>query len=142
VEKVLASIKQYQESIKKDSQWSTSEKSELLAFLRAQTDAWGMLGDTGKGSQKLREAKERMLLSTWSNFTAGMKARGSKAGLEKVEGGLEQEPSTSGSVVQGDIKVISEGVETPVSEHTPVGQTIAHKSGSKGKKADQSKLTQ
>jgi hypothetical protein len=50
---------------------------------------------------------------------------------------LEREPSTSGSIVQADVKTIKGGIETPIGSKKVVGQTVVHpksKSSKAGKK--------
>ena len=50
---------------------------------------------------------------------------------------LEREPSTSGTIVQGDVKTIKGGIETPIGSKKVVGQMVVHpksKSSKAGKK--------
>jgi len=48
---------------------------------------------------------------------------------------LEQEPSTSGTIVQADVKTIKGGIETPIGSKKVVAQTVGHpKSKSKSAK--------
>lgn len=126
-DEVLAQIQEYRERIMKETKWSQVEKKELRQFLDVQRASWSMLKDT-IGSEGVRKAKEQILLKTWRKFTEGMKPqKGTKSRKSAVkEKGLEQEPSTSGSVVQGDVKVVTAGVETPVGADAPVGQTVTH----------------
>lgn len=97
--------------------------------------SWGTLTDD-LGSTSVRTEKEKMLLETWQRFTKGMKFRqpqGKKeAGKQKKnnkatkEVELEGEPSTSGTVVQADVKICGDRIETPVGKDTAVGQTVLH----------------
>jgi hypothetical protein len=129
-ENVLLQIERYKRRILKNDKWSGQEKEELLRFLSMQASSWGMLGD-GLGSEGVKRAKERMLLHTWRKFTAGIK-EGKKKGVVVetvggiVEAGLEEEPSTSGSIIQADVMTLTDGIETPVGTDSPVGQTVFH----------------
>jgi hypothetical protein len=123
-ENVLLQIEQYKRRIQKDDKWSKQEKSELLKFLSVQASSWGMVGD-GLGSANVRRAKETMLLETWRKFTAGIHQSDGRA-VNDVDHGLEEEPSTSGTIIQGDIKTLTDGIETPVGTDTPIGQTVSH----------------
>lgn len=143
---VLFQIRGYQRRIMKEDKWSKEEKEELLRFLGIQATSWGMLEDD-LGSKSVKEMKENMLLETWRKFTEGMKTRqpkGKKGKSKKVkntgvkkEGGLEGEPATSATIVQGDVKTLTDGIETPVGKETPVGQTVLNQeSASKETEAD------
>lgn len=125
-ENVLLQIERYKRRIVKNDQWSGQEKEELLRFLSMQASSWGMLGD-GLGSESVKRAKERMLLHTWRRFTTGIKEGKKKAGVvQVVKTGLEEEPSTSGSIIQADVMTLTDGIETPVGMDTPVGQIVSH----------------
>jgi hypothetical protein len=134
-EAVLFQIDRYQKQIKKDTKWSKEEKEELLKFLGIQAMSWGTLTDD-LGSMSVRAEKVKMLLETWQKFTKGMKFRQPKgkkeAGKQKKnkkatkEVELEGEPSTSETVVQADLKICGDRVETPVGKDTAVRQTVLH----------------
>lgn len=96
--------------------------------------SWGTLTDD-LGSRSVRTEKEKMLLETWQKFTEGMKFRPqgkkeagkqikNKKATKEVE--FEEEPSTSGTIVQADVKICGDGIETPVGKDTAVGQTVLH----------------
>jgi hypothetical protein len=139
---VLFQIQRYAKKVRESKQWNREEKEELLRFLAVQADGWGLLGEKVGPSREVLQAKEDMLLKTWQKFTEGMESRqvadrSVKKGLlkrmpqkakqaKKRDLGLETELSTTGIVVHGDVKIISHGVEAPVSSHEPVGQTVAH----------------
>jgi hypothetical protein len=130
---VLMQIQRYAKKVRESKEWNRVEKEELLRFLAVQADGWGLLGEKVGPSKKVLHAKETMLLETWRTFTEGMhlrrlakEERKEKKLAKNRDLGLETELSTSGTVVQGDVKIISHGVEAPVSSHEPVGQTVAH----------------
>jgi hypothetical protein len=105
-----------------------------------------MLGDDLK-SERVRMAKQNMLIQTWSKFATAMriypqqkqnppkkakstpkKAKSTpKKAKSIVDKGLEQELSTSGTIIQGDVQVLVDGNEVAVGTHEPVGQTVSHK---------------
>jgi hypothetical protein len=139
---VLFQIQRYAKKVRESKQWKRAEKEELLRFLAVQADGWGLLGEKVGPSRKVLQAKETMLLETWRKFTEGMELRqvadrsANKSLLKglpkkvkqtkKPDLGLETELSTSGTVVQGDLKIISHGMEATGSSYEPVGQTVAH----------------
>ena len=112
---VLMQIEEFKLQLRHEGKWKRAERAELEKFLDVQMCGWGLLKDE-LGSKKVRERKEQILLETWRKFTAGMTLPPQEEVQSKVavKEGLEQEPSTSGSVVQGDVKVVSEAVERPV----------------------------
>ena len=68
-------------------------------------------------------------MNTWRRFTAGMKEykKGQKKATGGVEGaGLEQETSTSETIDQGNVKTLTDGIETTVGTDSAVGQTVIH----------------
>ena len=89
------------------------------------------------GSTSVREAKERMLIETWQKFTEGMKHRkpkGKKKGKSKkamnedVKKDQEQDakPSTSETIIEGDVKTPTDAIKTPNGMEPSVGQTVLH----------------
>jgi hypothetical protein len=133
---VLMQIRRYQKRVMKDTKWSKPEKEELMKFLGFQATSWGMLEDD-LGSTSVKLAKEKMLLETWRKFTEGMKTRKpkrKKASKNKTDKSSkpmeaaepESAPSTSGTIVQGNVKTVNGGIETPVGEERPMGQTDSH----------------
>lgn len=137
---VLEKIERYAKKVRDSRKWKTEEKDELLRFLAVQADAWGMLGDNIGPTKKVMQVKESMLVETWRTFTKGMRLRREAKRAAKEEQGLEKELSTSGTLVQGDVKVISEGVETPVSSHEPIGQTVAHEESAQDASKDKKSI--
>lgn len=93
-----------------------------MRFLGIQATAFGMLEDN-LGSKKLRDVKENMLLRTWGKFIQGM--RQAKNEKEVEEPSLASMPSTSGSILQGNIKTVTEGVETTLGSAAPITQTAS-----------------
>jgi hypothetical protein len=149
---VLMQIRRYQKRVMKDTKWSKPEKEELMRFLGFQATSWGMLEDD-LGSTSVKLEKEKMLLKTWRKFTEGMKTRkpkGMKASKNKTDKSskpmkaaeLESAPSTSGTVAQGDAKIVKEAIETPVGEKRPMDQTISHEeSASKESHAEETETS-
>jgi len=150
---VLFQIDRFQKQIKKDEKWSKQEKEELLKFLGIQAMSWGTLSDD-LGSRSVSRAKEKMLLETWQKFTEGMKFPQPQGKKEKdkqgknkkvtKEIGLEEEPSTSGTIVQAGVNIRTDGIDTPVRTDTAEGtdttveQTVLHEESA----AEQSKVSQ
>ena len=130
---ILLQIQSYYESVQKSTHYNEAEKAELLNFLRSQLNSWGLLGDNLK-SDAVTKYKQKILINTWRKFAAEMKIypqhkpkqqKGNQA-EKNVEKGLEEEPSTSGTLVQGDVQVLVGDNEAAVGSHEPVGQTISH----------------
>lgn len=119
--------------MQKSGKYNEEEKAELLRFLRSQLNSWGLLGDDLK-SDLVRKTKEKILVETWQKFAAEMKIhpqgkskqQKTKKAKKAVEKGLEEEPSTSGTIIQGDVQVLSGENEAAVGTHEPVGQTVSH----------------
>jgi hypothetical protein len=131
-DEILLQIQDYHDSVKKSTKYDEEEKKELVRFLRSQLNSWGLLGDDLK-SEAVRKYKEKILIDTWRKFAVEMKIhpqlkpKPQKKAKKSVMKGLEQEPSTSGTIIQGDVQVLVEGTEVAVGTHEPVGQTISHK---------------
>ena len=130
---VLLKIERYAKKVRDSKKWNQEEKDELLRFLAVQADGWRMLGENVGPTKKIMQLKESMLVETWRTFTQGVKLRREAQKAAKGEEGLERELSTSGTLIQGDVKIITEGVEAPVSSHEPVGQTVAHEESAASK---------
>jgi hypothetical protein len=130
---VLMKIERYAKKVRDSKKWNQEEKDELLRFLAVQADGWGMLGENVGPTKKIMQLKESMLVETWRTFTQGVKLRREAKKAAKGEKGLERELSTSGTLIQGDVKIITEGVEAPVSSQEPVGQTVAHEESAASK---------
>jgi len=134
-EAVLFEMDRFQKQIKKDQKWSKQEKEELLKFLGVQAMNWGSLSDD-LGSRSVRKAKEKNLLETWQKFIEGMEfprpqgktAKGKKGKDKemKKEAGLEGERSTPGTIIQGDLKILSHEIQTPVGTDSAGRQTVLH----------------
>jgi hypothetical protein len=124
-EDVLAQIENYRDQILNEEKWSEGEKRELETFLDVQRASWTMVRDD-LGSEGVKERKEEILLKTWMKFTEGMTLQSQKAKSTVTEEGLKHEPSTSGDVIQGDVKVLKEGIETPIGVSPSATQTAAH----------------
>jgi hypothetical protein len=129
---VLHKLDKMRREVELSSVWKGAEKQRLLRFLAMQLDSWGMLEDN---SDRVRKMKERMLLQAWGEFTEKLepkkkprKARKDDKGLTKeADERLEAGISTKGTTVQGDVKVLKEGIETAFGmEEEPVGQTVSH----------------
>ena len=137
-EAVLFQIDRIQKQIEKDKKWSKQEK-ETLKFLGIQAMNWEALSDD-LGSTSVRKAKEKKLLETWQKFTESMefprphgktgKGKKGKDKEMKKEVGLERKPSTSGTIVQTEVKIFTEGIQTPVGADSTVGQTALHEEAS------------
>lgn len=130
-DQILLQIEKYHDSVQQSTRYKKEEKEELLRFLRSQLNSWGLLGDDLK-SEVVRKAKEKMLIQTWRKFATEMRVypeqkQNPPKEAKFVDKGLEQEPSTSGTIIQGDVQVLINGDEAAVGTHEPVGQTVSHK---------------
>lgn len=134
-DEILLQIQKYHDSIQTSVKYKKDEKDELLRFLRSQLNSWGLLGDDLK-SDAVRKTKEKILIETWRKFATGMKIhpqkkpQSQKANKIKkiVEKGSEEEPSTSGTIIQGEVlQVLAQENEATVDTHESVGQTVSHK---------------
>jgi len=123
-DEILAQIRAYSEKIAKETTRSDKENTELKTFLEVQRAAWMMMKDNVQ-VEGAAKTKERILLETWRKFTEAQRKKSAKKSVPK-EVGLEQEASTSGSIVQGDVKVLSEGIEKPVGVDVSATETAAH----------------
>lgn len=97
--------------------------------------SWGTLSDD-LGSRSVSREKEKMLLETWGKFTEGMEVRqpqgkgnsGKQGKNKKVtkEVELEGESSTSRTIVDADVKIHKDEIETPIGTDTAAEQTVLH----------------
>lgn len=128
---VMHKLNAMRRKVEKSSEWKGSEKQRLLRFLGTLLDSWGTLEDN---STRVRKMKEQIFLQAWGEFTEKMmpkektwKAKKDKGLKKKAGEGLEAGTSTKGTTIQGDVKVLKEGIETVVgTDGEPVGQTVLH----------------
>ena len=133
-EKVLNILKKHQIHVWKDPDWTKEEREELIRFLGIQATAFGMLEDN-LGSKKLRDVKENMLLRTWDKFIQGMRRAKNEKEVEKARPASMS--STSGSILQGNSKTVTEGVETTLVSGAPINQAVSKPdSGSEEQKSN------